>query len=298
MAACSSSWQKAIPAPPVVGRWICVLVPGLATLIELAPDSNMVQRRKILGALTRTRLADLAGQFGLAGLSGKPKEAVVQAIAGARAVKTAQPARNAQPGRTEVPVPGVRAGRQRQGQAVAGRPAGGRFGRASGRQGERFPSGDGLARIGGPCRRSAARRGKPVPHATICPPPILHAGREGVLPWPRSRGDDKRPIEQYEHSDKTRVNNPPVGLVTPATDPDLPRKVYQYDPHLDPQLVWAGKAEHTSFEVPTVSLHVHERIDPRTHHSCRAEAERRCRRPSPNVPVRGARGEPASARGD
>lgn len=25
-----------------------------------------------------------------------------------------------------------------------------------------------------------------------------------------------------------------------------------------------GKAEHTSFEVPTVSLHVHERIDPRT----------------------------------
>jgi len=28
-------------------------------------------------------------------------------------------------------------------------------------------------------------------------------------------------------------------------------------------LQWAGKAEHTSFEVPTVSLHVHERIDPR-----------------------------------
>ncbi len=25
-----------------------------------------------------------------------------------------------------------------------------------------------------------------------------------------------------------------------------------------------GKAEHTSFEVPTVSLHAHERIDPRT----------------------------------
>lgn len=27
---------------------------------------------------------------------------------------------------------------------------------------------------------------------------------------------------------------------------------------------WAGKTEHTSFEVPTVSLHVHERIDPNT----------------------------------
>jgi adenine-specific DNA-methyltransferase len=75
----------------------------------------------------------------------------------------------------------------------------------------------------------------------------------------------KRPIEQYDHKGKKRVNNPPVGLVTPQTDPILPtHRTYQYDPHLDPQLVWAGKAEHTSFEVPTVSLHVHERIDPRT----------------------------------
>ena len=31
-----------------------------------------------------------------------------------------------------------------------------------------------------------------------------------------------------------------------------------------PYLAWAGKAERTSFEVPTVSLHVHERIDPRS----------------------------------
>lgn len=76
----------------------------------------------------------------------------------------------------------------------------------------------------------------------------------------------KRPIESYEHRDKKRVNNPPVGLVTPETDPDAgqQKKTYAYDPHLDPQLVWAGKAEHTSFEVPTVSLHVHERIAPRT----------------------------------
>ncbi|MDP2647081.1 MAG: DNA methyltransferase, partial [Desulfobacterales bacterium] len=79
-------------------------------------------------------------------------------------------------------------------------------------------------------------------------------------------GDRKRPIETYEHKDKQRVNNPPVGLVTPETDPESgeKKKTYAYDPHLDPQLQWAGKAEHTSFEVPTVSLHVHERIDPRT----------------------------------
>jgi len=78
--------------------------------------------------------------------------------------------------------------------------------------------------------------------------------------------ETKRPIESYEHRDKQRVNNPPVGLVTPETDPDAgqKKKTYAYDPHLDPQLQWAGKAEHTSFEVPTVSLHVHERIDPRT----------------------------------
>jgi adenine-specific DNA-methyltransferase len=75
----------------------------------------------------------------------------------------------------------------------------------------------------------------------------------------------KRPIESYQHRDKQRINNPPVGLVTPDTDPDAgAKRTYAYDPHLDPQLQWAGKAEHTSFEVPTVSLHVHERIDPRT----------------------------------
>lgn len=75
----------------------------------------------------------------------------------------------------------------------------------------------------------------------------------------------KKQIEQYEHSKDERANIPHVGLVTPDSDPDTgEKKKYQYDPHLDPQLQWAGKAEHTSFEVPTVSLHVHERIDPKT----------------------------------
>ncbi|MDB4151987.1 site-specific DNA-methyltransferase [Flavobacteriaceae bacterium] len=75
----------------------------------------------------------------------------------------------------------------------------------------------------------------------------------------------KKQIEQYEHDKAERANIPHVGLVTPASDPDTgAKKKYEYDPHLDPQLQWAGKAEHTSFEVPTVSLHVHERIDPKT----------------------------------
>ena len=114
----------------------------------------------------------------------------------------------------------------------------------------------------------------------------------------------KKPIDQYDHKGKRRVNNPPVGLVTPETDNETGKKKYGYDPHIDPALQfdsqrsqvekiidnglsgetveevkaalqelrkrqapylnWAGKAERPSFEVPTVSLHVHERIDPRT----------------------------------
>ena len=82
-----------------------------------------------------------------------------------------------------------------------------------------------------------------------------------------------KPIESYAHPDKERTNNPPAGLVTAQGDPDLPEAKYghtpppwggEHDPHADPELNWAGKAEGTSFTVPTVSLHVHERIDPRT----------------------------------
>ena len=73
-----------------------------------------------------------------------------------------------------------------------------------------------------------------------------------------------RELDAYEHTGKERINNPPVGLVTPETDLDAGEQAYNHDPHLDPHLVWAGKAEHTSFDVPTVSLHLHERIDPLT----------------------------------
>ena len=82
-----------------------------------------------------------------------------------------------------------------------------------------------------------------------------------------------KPIESYAHTNKERTNNPPAGLVTSEGDPDLPETEYAHpppqfegahDPHIDPELNWAGKVEGTSFTVPTVSLHVHERIDPRT----------------------------------
>ena len=86
------------------------------------------------------------------------------------------------------------------------------------------------------------------------------------MPRPRSDGKKaKRPIVQYTHDTETRVNNPPVGLVDAESDANTPKeRAWAYDPHLDPQLQWTGKTERTRIEVPTVSLHVHERIDPRS----------------------------------
>lgn len=159
----------------------------------------------------------------------------------------------------------------------------------------------------------------------------------------RQEKTKKKPIEQYEHKGKRRLNNPPVGLVDAKTDAAERKKTYAYDPHIDPTLqfdqqsgrhaieeafgrtratadaariafdrlqtaekdearkkapdtarleklkaeaadalqaaseaagaleslqnpylAWAGKAERTTFDIPTVSLHVHERIDPRS----------------------------------
>jgi len=98
------------------------------------------------------------------------------------------------------------------------------------------------------------------------------------------KGTEKKQIDSYAHTDQKRPNNPPVGLVTPDTEPlETAKKTYEYDPHLDPQLVWAGKAERTSFEVPTVSLHVHERIDPK---SIIAAVRTNGDRAKPNAPRR------------
>jgi len=108
-------------------------------------------------------------------------------------------------------------------------------------------------------------------------------------------------VSSYRFPDR-RVNNPEVGLVSEKSDPERPKTTWAYDPHLDPDLrfdparakaetliddalgagdpaamraaleelkrmgaphlQWAGKAERTNFQVDTVSLHVHERIDP------------------------------------
>lgn len=125
------------------------------------------------------------------------------------------------------------------------------------------------------------------------------AGKKKVV----RKSDGPVQVLSYRHAE-TRVNNPEVGMVHPDNDPDQPKTVWKYDPHLDPELMfdsqrgavekliddalasedadamrdalvelkrlqepylsWAGKAEGTSFAVDTVSLHVHERVDPAT----------------------------------
>lgn len=70
-------------------------------------------------------------------------------------------------------------------------------------------------------------------------------------------------LGQYQHNKPKRANNPQAGLVSDALDSKPKKKIYQHDPYIDPTLSWAGKAENMSFDVDTVSLHIHERIDPK-----------------------------------
>jgi adenine-specific DNA-methyltransferase len=133
--------------------------------------------------------------------------------------------------------------------------------------------------------------------------PTPRARRAAPAKKRSAKADGPAQVVSYRHGD-TRVNNPEVGMVHPENDPDQPRTAYAYDPHIDPALMfdsarsmverviddalasgdpaamrealeelrrmqapylaWAGKAERTAFEVDTVSLHVHERVDPAT----------------------------------
>jgi adenine-specific DNA-methyltransferase len=137
-----------------------------------------------------------------------------------------------------------------------------------------------------PSRPAEAAKGKPAAKSTQASRPSKVEANPQVL--------------SYRYPDR-RKNNPEVGLVSEASDPEQPKTTYAYDPHLDPalqfdsararaeQLIedalagndpavmrhaleelrrqsspylqWSGKTERTSFEVDTVSLHVHERID-------------------------------------
>ncbi len=72
------------------------------------------------------------------------------------------------------------------------------------------------------------------------------------------------PVESYKH-DKKRVRIPTQEesvKLTPKQKQPVKKK-YDYDPSLDPQLIWAGKKEQgTELAVPTVPIYVQEKIAP------------------------------------
>ncbi|MDA8214249.1 MAG: hypothetical protein M0Z64_03105 [Nitrospiraceae bacterium] len=72
--------------------------------------------------------------------------------------------------------------------------------------------------------------------------------KEGYGKGRKAKGFVKNEIEAYRHEADKRKNAVPVGLASYASKPK-PEK-YDYDLYLDPQLVWVGKTERTSFEVP------------------------------------------------
>lgn len=82
------------------------------------------------------------------------------------------------------------------------------------------------------------------------------------MAMPRPKKHTLKTVGSYKHDAEKRPNTPPVGLVSTATDPIEGKTKFEHDPHIDPYLSWAGKKEGMTFEVPNISLHVHERIDP------------------------------------
>jgi adenine-specific DNA-methyltransferase len=153
---------------------------------------------------------------------------------------------------------------------------------------------------GGSVRRAAEQHGFDLDVQAVAAPPKPKAPAAPRVKAD-APADETANIISYRHLDR-RKNNPEVGVVNTITDPAQPQTSWAFDPHLDPSLQfdsgraaletliddalasgdqetmrlaleelkrlqspylnWTGKAERTSFIVDTVSLHVHERIDP------------------------------------
>ena len=75
---------------------------------------------------------------------------------------------------------------------------------------------------------------------------------------------DKKKIVDYQH-DETRRNNPAAGLVGAEIEAAKSKTYRIHDSHIPPmlRLSWAGRDGRRTMSVPTLSLHVHERIEPR-----------------------------------
>ncbi len=69
-------------------------------------------------------------------------------------------------------------------------------------------------------------------------------------------------LDYYGHTEALRTNLSPVGLADVESE-DETQSTYEYDPHLDPSLNWAGKKERSSFTLDNRTINIHERIDPK-----------------------------------
>ena len=160
--------------------------------------------------------------------------------------------------------------------------------------------GGSTARATGAARPAFALDAPAVPTPNASAAAVKQAKPAKAKPTPTQPDTGDAQVLAYRHPDR-RKNNPEVGLVNTESDPEQPKTRWAYDPHLDPALQfdsaraqadaliadalagndpaamrhalqtlqrmgapylqWTGKAERTAFEVDTVSLHVHERID-------------------------------------
>jgi adenine-specific DNA-methyltransferase len=69
----------------------------------------------------------------------------------------------------------------------------------------------------------------------------------------------RKEVGDYRHEEATRLNNPTAALAREDLAP-IPERTFSFDPHVHPQLVWAGKAEQDGLAVEAPSIHVHERL--------------------------------------
>ena len=76
-----------------------------------------------------------------------------------------------------------------------------------------------------------------------------------------SKEIELKDIDSYTHENNKRTNIPTASNAKYDIGEEK-NKHYQYDEHLDPSLQWAGKKERGSFDIKTVSLHMHEKINP------------------------------------
>ena len=72
------------------------------------------------------------------------------------------------------------------------------------------------------------------------------------------------PVKSYKHDGKRAcIPTQEQSVRLSARDKQPVKKIYDYDPSLDPQLIWAGKKEQGSeLAVPTVPIYVQEKISP------------------------------------